>query len=89
MKEYSYIGVAEDLAEGVKFLVRSKTHTINRGDIVLFPYDGCVFAEVLHSAFFENNSAEEAIMSEFGEIHDVVKIYRVSWDKKKEEEKNA
>lgn len=89
MKEYSYIGVAEDLVEGTKFIVKSNDHTLNEKNIVMFVIGGVpVYAEVLKAAFLRIGGSEEAMLTEFGEIHEVEKIYCLAW-KKKEEEKNG
>lgn len=90
MKDYSYIGVAEDLVDGAKFLVRSKACPIHDENIVEVKINGNRFLlNVLHAAFLLIGSEEEAMLAEFGEIHDVEKIYACAWDKKKEEMKNA
>ena len=84
MKFY-YIGVAEDVATGTKFIVRSKHHSICRGYFVVFTTDKAViYAEVIHAAYVPSDSTEEAILSEFGEIHDVDEIYQSVWKKKEE-----
>ena len=90
MKQYSYIGVAEDSLDGVKFIVRSKTHPIHSGDIVYFWCGSSgVFAEVLTAAFLRIGGDEETMLAEFGEIHDVDKIYTPTWSNAKEEKKDA
>ncbi len=90
MREYSYIGVAEDLFDEVKYLVRSNNCPIHDGNIVMFVINSVpIHAEVLKAAFLRIGGEEEAMLAEFGEIHDVEKIYDLAWDKKKEEEKNA
>lgn len=90
MKDYSYIGVAEDLVEGAKFLVSSKDCPIHNENIVMFKVGcKCVFAAVLVASFLRIGGEEVAMLAEFGEIYDVEKIYALAWDKKKEEEKNA
>ena len=85
MKDYSYIGVAMDLVEGVKFIVRSKSFTMDAGNIVKFNTDdGCVCAEVLHSAFVDDAGTVAAIIAEFGNIYDVSSIYSLDWTKEVE-----
>ena len=87
MKEYSYIGVAMDLVEGVKFIVRSKFFTMDEGNIVKFHTDdGCVCAEVLHSAFVDDAGTVAAIIAEFGNIYDVSAIYSIDWTKEVEQD---
>lgn len=89
MKEYSYIGVAEDLVEGTKFIVKSNSCNLHEGNIVMFVIGGVpIYAEVLKAAFLRIGGNEEAMMTEFGDIHEVEKIYGLAW-KKKEEEKNG
>lgn len=90
MSEYSYIGVAKEILTGAKFLVRSNDCPIFRGNIVEISINGNrPLAEVLHAAFLSIGGDEELLLSEFGEIHEVEKIYAVAWYKKKEEENNA
>ena len=90
MSEYSYIGVAEDLVEGTKFLVRSNECPIFDGNIVVIAFgDELVYAEVIKAAYLKIGGEEEAMLAEFGKIHDAEKIYACAWDKKKEEMKNA
>ena len=90
MREYSYIGVAEVQNDGYKFLVRSNDCPIHNENIVEIKIDGnIVLLKVLHAAFLQIGSEEEAMLAEIGEIHDVEKIYACAWDKKKEEEKNG
>ncbi len=90
MREYSYIGVAEEIVSGAKFLVRSNDCPIHDGNIVELSINGNrPLAEVKRAAFLQIGSEEEAMLAEFGEIHDVEKIYACAWDKKKEEERNA
>lgn len=89
MKEYSYIGVAEDLVEGTKFIVKSNSCNLHEKNIVMFVVGGVpIYAEVLKAAFLRIGGNEEAMLAEFGEIHEVEKIYGLDWEKK-EEEKNA
>lgn len=92
MNEYSYIGVAESLrfgfGEGVKFIVRAKGHSIRKGHIVKFAADkATVYAEVLNAAYMRIGCEEEEMLSEFGKIYDVDKIYSLDWEK--EEKKDA
>ena len=89
MNDYSYIGVAESISfgygSGAKFLVRSRGHSIREGNIVELTSGGAVVhAEVLHSAFLPLGCEEEAMLAEFGEIHEVEKIYSLVWKKKEE-----
>ena len=86
MKEYSYIGVANALFEyGGKFLVRSTECPILEGNIVALKIgEKTLYAEVLHAAFLLIGSEEEAMLAEFGDIHDVDKIYALAWEKKEE-----
>ena len=88
MKEYSYIGVIEDLmCEEARFVVRSTDHSIHAGNIVAITIgENAIFGEVLHSAFLPIGSEEEAMLTEFGEIHEVEKIYGLAWLKKEEKE---
>lgn len=90
MREYSYIGVAEDLVEGTKFIVKSNDYNLHEKNIVMFVIGGVpIYAEVLNAAYLRIGGNEEAMLTEFGEIHKVEKIYGLAWDLKKEEEKNA
>ena len=90
MSEYSYIGVAKEIVSGAKFLVRSNNCPIFDGNIVEISINGNrPLAEVLKAAFLCIGGDEESMLAEFGEIHEVEKIYAVAWDKKKEEEKNG
>lgn len=90
MSEYSYIGLAKCLSTGAKFLVRSNDCPIFDGNIVEIKLGEVRFhAAVLHAAYLSIGGVEETILAEFGEIHDVEKIYACAWDKKKEEERNA
>ena len=94
MKEYSYVGVASSVGVGlggVKFLVRSKEHSIHKGSIVKFTVDNraTVYADVLHASYLPIGSEEEAMLAEFGDVYEVEKIYGLDWEKKEEEEKNA
>lgn len=91
MKEYSYIGVVQELSNpDVKFLVRSTDCSICDGNIVLFRFDNwTIFAKVLHTAFLSIGSEEEAMLAEFGTIYDVEKIYAPTWEKKEEEKENG
>ena len=90
MSEYSYIGVAEDLVEGTKFLVRSNECPIFDGNVVVIAFgEELVYAEVIKAAYLKIGGEEEAMLAEFGKIHEVEKIYALAWDKKKEEAKNA
>ena len=89
MREYSYIGVAENAIFGVgsevKFLVRSTKHTLHEGNIVALKIgEKTIYAEVLHAAYVRIGSEEEAMLAEFGDIHDVDKIYDLAWEKKEE-----
>ena len=90
MKEYCYIGVAEDLQNEVKYLVKSYTCPIHEESIVVFTIGGAtICAEVLKASFLRVGGEEEAMLAEFGDIHEVEKIYDIAWDKKKGEEKNG
>lgn len=87
MKNYSYIGVIEDLmGDEERFIVRSTTdHSIKAGNIVAITIGrNTILGEVLHSAFLPIGSEEEAMLSEFGEIYEVEKIYGLAWEKKEE-----
>lgn len=86
MKDYSYIGVAEDILEdGTRFVVRSTECPIHKGDIVVFTAEqSIVQANVLHSAFMPIGSDEEAMLAEFGEIRNIEKIYTLHWEKAEE-----
>ena len=86
MKDYSYIGVAEDiLGDCSRFVVRSTEKPIRKGDIVVFRRERTIVqAEVLHSAFLPIGSDEEAMLAEFGVICDVEKIYKLHWEKTEE-----
>ena len=86
MKEYSYIGVIQDLmCEEARFVVRATGHSIHAGSIVAIKVgSNTILGEVLHSAFLPIGSDEEAMLSEFGEIHEVEKIYGLDWEKKEE-----
>ena len=87
MKEYSYIGVAEDLVEGTKFIVKSNNCNLYEKSIVMFVVGGVpIYAEVLKAAFLRIGGNEESMLTEFGEIHEVEKIYGLAWEKKEEEE---
>ena len=89
MNEYSYIGVAEDLVEGTKFIVKSNSCNLHEKNIVKIVVCGMpIYAEVLKAAFLRIGGNEEAMLAEFGEIHEVEKIYDLAWEKK-EEEKNG
>ena len=90
MKEYSYIGVGEEINDGFKVIVKSSACPIHEGNIVrVLINDIPFYAEILHAAFLLVGSEEESMLAEFGEIHEVEKIYGLAWDKKKEEMKNA
>ena len=86
MSEYSYIGVIEDLmGDEERFVVRSTDHTIRAGNIVSITIGrNTILGEVLHSAFLPIGSEEEAMLSEFGAIYEVEKIYGLAWKKKEE-----
>lgn len=86
MKDYSYIGVAEDiLGDCSRFVVRSTEKPIRKGDIVVFRRERTIVqAEVLHSAFLRVGCDEEAMLAEFGEICEVEKIYNLYWEKDEE-----
>ena len=94
MKDYSYIGVAESISFGIgsgaKFLVRSNDCPIHEDNIVVFKSGTTVVhAEVLHASFLPIGSEEEAMLAEFGEIHEVEKIYGLAWEKKEEVTEDA
>lgn len=86
MKKYSYIGVIEDLmSDEVRFVVRSTNYSISAGNVVAITIgSNTIFGEVLHSAFLPIGSEEEAMLSEFGTIYEVEKIYSLAWEKKEE-----
>ena len=86
MKKYSYIGVIENLmGDEERFVVRSTHYPINSGSIVSTTIGrSTVLGEVLHSAFLPIGSEEEAMLSEFGSIYEVEKIYGLAWEKKEE-----
>lgn len=86
MKNYSYIGVIEDLmGDEERFVVRSTNYSINAGNIVAITIGrNTILGEVLHSAFLPIGSEEEAMLSEFGTIYEVEKIYSLAWEKKEE-----
>ena len=89
MKKFSYIGVAKDLCTGTKFLVRCD-RPISARDIVAFKVgmQGC-HAEIMRSAYFLIGGDEEAMLSVFGEIREVEKVYQLYWEKEEEGEKNG
>lgn len=91
MKEYSYIGVIEDLmGDEERFVVRSVDCSIHAGNIVAITIGrNTILGEVLHAAFLPIGSEEEAMLSEFGNIYEVEKIYRLTWEKEEEEEENG
>ena len=86
MKKYSYIGVADPLFDyGCRFIVRSTDSPICEGNIVAFTVNKLiVHANVLHSAFLPISGEEEAMLAEFGKIHEVEKIYGLAWEKEEE-----
>ena len=85
MSKYSYIGVAEDLNTGTKFIVSSTDHSIHEKNIVMCVVCGVpVYAEVIRAAFLRIGSDEEAMLAEFGEIYPAEKIYGLAWEKKEE-----
>ena len=86
MKEYSYIGVAENLmGDEERYVVRSTDCPIHAGNVVEITIGRYTFlGEVLHAAFLPMGSEEEAMLSEFGTIHEVNKIYGLAWKKKEE-----
>ena len=90
MKEFSYIGVIVDLmGDEERFVVRSADSPIHAGNIVQISIGrNTILGEVLHSAFLPIGSEEEAMLSEFGAIREVEKVYNLAWEKK-EEEKDA
>lgn len=91
MDKYSYIGVIEDLmGDEERFVVRSADCPIHAGNIVQITIGrNTLLGEVLHSAYLPIGSEEEAMLSEFGDIHEVEKVYNLAWEKKEEEEKDA
>lgn len=86
MKNYSYIGVIEDLmGDEERFVVRSTNYSISAGNVVAITIGrNTILGEVLHSAFLPIGSEEEAMLSEFGTIYEVEKIYGLAWEKKEE-----
>ena len=91
MKEYSYIGVIEDLmGDEERFVVRSAYCPIYAGNVVEIAIGRNTFlGVVLHSAYLQIGGEEEAMLSELGTIHEVQKVYGLSWEKKKEVNKDA
>ena len=90
MKEYSYIGVAEDLTCGAKYLVRSSDCNIHNCNIVSFKFNcAIVYAKVLYAAFLPIGCEEESMLAEFGEIYEVEEIYGLAWKKKEEEKEDG
>lgn len=85
MKSYSYIGVAEDLNTGTKFLVSSTNHPIHEESIVMFKVrSNWIYAEVIKAAYLRIGGDEEAMLAEFGAIYPAEKIYGLAWKTKEE-----
>ena len=90
MKDYSYIGVIEDLIDEERFVVRSKDYSISAENIVEITVRGkALLGKVLHAAYLPIGSEEEAMLAEFGKIYIVDKIYRLAWNYEEEATKNG
>ena len=89
MKKFSYIGIAKDLCTCTRFLVRCD-RPIDAGDIVVLKIgpQSCR-AEVMRSAYLLIGGDEEAMLSEFGEIREVEKVYQLHWEKEEEVTEDA